>query len=429
MLEREKANQRPMLTLVALSLFAMVGGNMLTPTLYLYAIELGASLALIGLIASSASAARFISRIPMGLLSDRFGRRPLIRLGTLGVVCSLLLLYLAHTPFEILVAYVISTLAFTSIFTIGLTMASEINSSRRATGVSLFALSSSSAMFIAPGICSLLLLTMRIRETYLVALLIALGGVLCSTQVAASPGLRRSLDIKGSLSSVLKDENVRFVAILEAFFALGFNSIFIFLPLYLSRGFQLTSAEVSFLVATYSLAMMAIRIPLPRILHRIDEVSMIGLGLLEYATALMAIPFGYTLIHFSILLFAAGMAHGIIFPSMALIVSRSSGLDLGLANSVYLGVGDVVTIVAPPIAVSFVEVFGYNPLYWTVSIGMLLGAAYVMVKRRRRSAQIGTALPPSDRIIGVITGGESLWHTRFASLATSTLLRIRGRLS
>ena len=379
--EVARSNPRSMFTLVGLALFAMVASNMITPTLYLYAAELGASLAFIGLIASAASAARLFSRIPMGLLSDRFGRRPLIRLGTIGVVGSLLMLYLALAPPQVLVAYAINTLAFMTIFTIGLTMASEIYSSHKVTGVSLFALSSSVAMFIAPGICSLLLLQFQIRETYLVASLIGLGGVLCSARTSAAPRSRTSMNIRRSLKNVLKDENVRFSAILEMFFSLGVNSIFIFLPLYLSDAFQFTSAEISLLFAVYSLAMVSIRIPLPRILRRLDERSMIGLGFFEYAAALMALPFSSSLVHFSMLLFASGMAHGIIFPSMALVVSRSGSLDLGLANSVYLGIGDLITIVAPPIVASFVQMLGYGPVYLATSIAMLIGLAYAAVKR------------------------------------------------
>jgi len=81
------------------------------------------------------------------------------------------------------------------------------------------------------------------------------------------------------------------------------------------------------------------------------------------------------------LLFASGMAHGIIFPSMALVVSRSGSLDLGLANSVYLGIGDLITIVAPPIVASFVQMLGYGPVYLATSIAMLIGLAYAAVKR------------------------------------------------
>jgi len=109
---------------------------------------------------------------------------------------------------------------------------------------------------------------------------------------------------------------------------------------------------------------------------------MIGLGFLEYAVALMTLPFGNSLVHFSALLFASGMAHGIIFPSMALVVSRSGSLDLALANSVYLGVGDLVTIIAPPIIASFVQVFGYGPIYLATSIAMLIGLTYAAIKRK-----------------------------------------------
>jgi len=370
---------------------------MITPTPYLYAAELGASLAFIGLIASAASAARLLSRIPMGLLSDRFGRRPLIRLGTLGVVGSLPVLYLALVPYQVLIAYVVNTLAFLSIFTIGLTLASEIYSSRKATGVSLFALSSSLAMFIAPGICGFLLLRFHIRETYLFASLIGLGGILCSMRVAASPGSRASLNIRVSLRNVLKDDNIRFAAVLETFFALGFNSIFIFLPLYLSERFRLTSAEISFLVAIYSLAMVSIRFPLPRLLQRVEEKGMTALAFFEYAVAPMAMPFGSSLVHFSVLLFAAGMAHGMIFPSMALVVSRSSHLDLALANSAYLGVGDMVTVVAPPVIVLFIQASGYSSIYPAASIGMLIGVAYAVMRGggRTRSDEGGRILARS----------------------------------
>jgi len=381
--EAQSNSQGSIAALVGLVLFAMIAGNMITPTLYLYALELGASLGFIGLIASAASAARFLSRIPMGLLSDRFGRRPLICLGALGIVGSLLMLYLAPAPSQVLVAYVINTLAFMAVFTIGLTMASEINPSRRATGVSFFALSSSLAMFIAPGICSLLLLQLRIRETYLYASLIGLGGVLFSIRLASSPRSRSSLSIRRSLLSVFRDRNVRLAASLEGFFSLGYNSIMTFLPVYLSERFRFQSAEISFLVAIYSLAMVLIRLPLPMLLRRVDERTMTAVAFLEYALALMATPLGDSLVHFSVLLFAAGMAHGIIFPCMALVISKSSHLNLALANSVYLGVGDVVTIAAPPVLVLVIEALGYSPVYVVAAIGMMFGAVVAVSSERR----------------------------------------------
>jgi MFS family permease len=364
---------------------------MTTPTLYLYALELGASVAYVGIIASVTSVARLVSRIPIGLVSDRFGRRPIMRIGALGIAASLMLLYLADKPLNVLLGSIINALGLTAIFTIGLTMASESQSSRKATGVSFFALASSLAMVIAPGTCSLLLLVLRIRTTYLIGALIGLGGILCSIPLAALPSLRKAFDIRGSLKSLLKDKRVQFVATVEAFFSLAFNSIFVFFPLYLSEEFQLTSAEISFLLTMYSLAMLTVRLPLPRILRRIEEKTIICLGFVDFALVLMILPFSNTFVHFSALMLAAGTAHGLLFPSMALVVSRSSRLDLGLANSLYLCAGDVVSIVAPIGIALLIEASGYGSFYMVVSAVIWIGFVYALRERKNSGQSAATS--------------------------------------
>ena len=374
--------QRTKIVFLGLNLLTMIASNMTTPTLYLYAVELGASVAYVGMIASATSAIRLLSRIPMGLASDRFGRRPLIRIGAMGASLALLLLYLAKDPLYVLLGSVASALALTSIFTIGLTMASEIYSSKSTTGVSLFALTSSLAMVIAPGICSLLLLTFQIRETYLVGAIIGFGGVLCSIPLVASPGSRKSFDASGSLKSVFRDKGIQLAIVLEAFFSLAINAVFVFLPLYVFERFQLTSAEISFLFVLYSLAMMAVRLPLPRILRKVHERTVISFGYFAYALALLIVPFSNTIVHFSVVASVSGLAHGVIFPATALVVSRSSHKDLGLANSIYFGVGDVVSMFAPLAFVSLIGMFDYGPFYLTISAITFVGLAYALKKRR-----------------------------------------------
>jgi MFS family permease len=385
------STQRPIFILLGLNLLTLIASNMTTPTLYLYALELGASVAYVGIIASVTSVARLVSRIPIGLVSDRFGRRQIMRIGALGIAASLMLLYLADKPLNVLLGSIINALGLTAIFTIGLTMASEIQSSRKATGVSFFALASSLAMVIAPGTCSLLLLVLRIRTTYLIGALIGLGGILCSIPLAALPSLRKAFDIRGSLKSLLKDKRVQFVATMEAFFSLAFNSIFVFFPLYLSEEFQLTSAEISFLLTMYSLAMLTVRLPLPRILRRIEEKTIICLGFVDFALVLMILPFSNTFVHFSALMLAAGTAHGLLFPSMALVVSRSSRLDLGLANSIYLGAGDVVSIVAPIGIALLIEASGYGSFYMLVSAVIWIGFVYALRERKNSGQSAATS--------------------------------------
>jgi predicted MFS family arabinose efflux permease len=221
--------------------------------------------------------------------------------------------------------------------------------------------------------------------------LIGLGGILCSIPLATLPSLRKAFDIRGSLKSLLKDKRVQFVATMEAFFSLAFNSIFVFFPLYLSEEFQLTSAEISFLLTMYSLAMLTVRLPLPRILRRIEEKTIICLGFVDFALVLMILPFSNTFVHFSALMLAAGTAHGLLFPSMALVVSRSSRLDLGLANSLYLCAGDVVSIVAPIGIALLIEASGYGSFYMVVSAVIWIGFVYALRERKNSGQSAATS--------------------------------------
>jgi MFS family permease len=121
------STQRPIFILLGLNLLTLIASNMTTPTLYLYALELGASVAYVGIIASVTSIARLVSRIPIGLVSDRFGRRPIMRIGALGIAASLMLLYLADKPLNVLLGSIINALGLTAIFTMDLRWLQKAN--------------------------------------------------------------------------------------------------------------------------------------------------------------------------------------------------------------------------------------------------------------------------------------------------------------
>jgi DHA1 family multidrug resistance protein-like MFS transporter len=65
-----------------LSIFvAVLGFSLVSPILPVYVVDLGASYVLLGVIISTYGAVQLITQVPMGILSDRIGRRPLILLG------------------------------------------------------------------------------------------------------------------------------------------------------------------------------------------------------------------------------------------------------------------------------------------------------------------------------------------------------------
>ncbi|MEX2032187.1 MAG: MFS transporter, partial [Dehalococcoidia bacterium] len=65
------------------TVLVMAGQGVISPVLPLFAEELGVGAAMIGLTFSSFALARLILNVPLGILSDRYGRRVLLVSGPL----------------------------------------------------------------------------------------------------------------------------------------------------------------------------------------------------------------------------------------------------------------------------------------------------------------------------------------------------------
>ncbi len=371
--------RRDLALIFTTSFFTLLAYNMQTPTLSLFAVELGATLFQVGLISSVGAVVRLISRIPIGLLSDRFGRRPLFRFGVVCPVISLLLLYLSGSPSQIMGSLILNALGLTIAFTVAVAMAVETYHSPSGTGITIFALASSISGFIAPVICSALLITMPIRFTYLVGAIIGSIAIACSIALPSRRGVRSSFDIGKSLKNVIGERAIQLVSLLQISFTVSQVAIFTYFPLKASFEMGLSPSEITLLVSMYNLGMTLIRFPLPRIFERVSERKLIALAFLDYTLAMLAIPSAKSSIVLAVLICIAGIAHGIMFPAMSLYVSNSADKrDLGLANAVFGFAGDAVGIVAPIVLSFIIVLLGYDGLYYVVSV-FDLAAALLMI--------------------------------------------------
>ncbi|MBA2711714.1 MAG: MFS transporter [Tatlockia sp.] len=88
--------------------FRMLGLFMLIPVFTLFATDLkGATPALIGLALGSYGLSQGILQMPFGMLSDRFGRKPIIRLGLLLFVCGSLMGALSDSIYTMIFARIL----------------------------------------------------------------------------------------------------------------------------------------------------------------------------------------------------------------------------------------------------------------------------------------------------------------------------------
>ena len=98
--------RRDLLVLYLVIFLADVVVGYILPLFPLLARDLGASLALIGVLAAFNGATQVVVSVPIGMLSDRFGRKVLVTTGPLCFVAVALLLALGGTAWWFLLAQI-----------------------------------------------------------------------------------------------------------------------------------------------------------------------------------------------------------------------------------------------------------------------------------------------------------------------------------
>ncbi len=104
----------PLLAACAVVFCTQLGSFMRVPVIPLYAEQLGASVTDIGFISSSFTLIACFLAIPLGLSSDRFGRKRLIVSGALISAAVSFLLFLTRSPVEIMLVYSIAGIGIAS---------------------------------------------------------------------------------------------------------------------------------------------------------------------------------------------------------------------------------------------------------------------------------------------------------------------------
>ncbi len=104
--------------------------GMVSPTLSLYARSLGASLTLVGVLATVLGLARLSSSVVIGSLSDRRGRKNILMAGMALMAAAALLYSLATLPSALILINALFGLSFVATLTIGLATMADVASGR-----------------------------------------------------------------------------------------------------------------------------------------------------------------------------------------------------------------------------------------------------------------------------------------------------------
>ena len=307
----------------------------------LFALDLGASIFQVNLINTMRSTMSILLLVPFGILSDRYGRKPMILYPRAIIIIGTVIRAFATKPSHLIIASLVGGFAGGSYFPVLLSMIADISKEEeRQECISTLFLFSSIGMVLGPSLAAFILLRPQItlRSIYQITA-IAQTGVLLYLAVVireTKPPLERHEKTKPltyikQLISQTSFQDLLIVVFLYNFY----HSIFrTYAPIYSRVNLNLTNSKVVSLDTYRNLGVMLIRLSSATFLARVPItlflLAVLGLGGL---TGLL-ILFASSYTSMVLILFIVGVSFGAFrILSTTLVAKSSVPENRGIANS------------------------------------------------------------------------------------------------
>jgi MFS family permease len=366
--------------------------GMISPTLSLYARSLGASLTLVGVLATTTGLARLSSSVVIGPLSDRRGRKNILMAGMALMAVAALLYSLVTVSYALIPINALFGLSFVATLTIGLAYMADVASARERSLV--FGLATTS-MGLGFAVGSLLggrvAASLGYPGAYWVAASVAGVGFLVAWR--GIPGQPRQTQPPGSnrlswprqMRVMMANPIILAVCVGTILSNLVFGGLVVtFFPIY-ANGLGFGQALIGTLFATRALASTMARLP-AGVLGTIFPGYFVMLAALIISTivAFLLPQFASpTILMF--LLIGEGVAYGLFLTSgQTTIAEYADQSSRGAALGIYMAAASVGDSVAPLFLGIVADRWGIYSVFYIVGGLAVLGVmtmARILIRR------------------------------------------------
>ena len=367
-----------------------LGSYMRLPIVPLYAKSIGANTVLIGIINSAFLLVAGILSLPLGILSDRFGRKLFASLGLVVLTATSFLLYFSNTPMQLLWIYLFfgagvgafgpTMMAFVADF-------SPITHLGRSYGWYTTALYT--AMSLGPGVGGFVAQQSGFLNVFLISGIIIFVTFWVVIFFLPPTHLIITERPEKEKTSVIMKGLLRNRALLSCWlvtlggcFALG---MFItFLPLH-AQNQNLTVWQIGLIFAVQGICNAISRIPFGHLSDNVKNRStLVVIGLIGFAASMAGFGISTRVIHFVSFAVAFGTSMGLAFTSIGALIAEvvpveSRGLAMGGYNTcIYFGMMISSASMGP-----IIRKIGFeNGFLITAAINLILvGFFYLLMKK------------------------------------------------
>jgi MFS family permease len=378
------ARRKALYLTFALMLFGFCSISSARVALSLYALDLGASPAKVGLIVATLYVFPLLISWPIGRYGDRVGSR---RLLLVGAVCGLGAMSIPYLWREIEATYASGTLLGVSFAIYNVLLQNVVGilstpeeRARNFSNASLIGATSALTGPLFAGVAvdhaghAAACLWLGILSV-IVAALVIIGGALLP------PGSRRQDAVSGGFRAALGNPGMLRILVTSSLVQLGQDLYQFYIPVYGHR-IGLSASAIGGVLANFAAASFVVRFLMPKLVARLGDERVLAYSFYLAAAGFFLMPFFENVAALCALSFMFGLGMGCGQPiTTMLIFSRSaegrSGETLGLRQTV----NNMLRVSGPALFGLVATGFGLPPVFWLSAL-MMAGGGWLTREKR-----------------------------------------------
>jgi len=355
-------------------------------TLSLYALDLGAAPAAVGLLVATFYVFPLIISWPIGRLSDRGGSRWLLLFGSACGISGMLIPYFFRELGALYVAGTMIGVAFSFYNVLLQNLVGTLSKPHeRAKNFSNSSLVGASTNFAGPLLAGFAIdhsghaaacLYVVALSLGAAALLLAWGRIL--------PGGKGRAAAPGGIRDTLADPDIIRILATSSLVQVGQDLFQFYIPVY-GHGIGLSASAIGGVLGSFAAAAFVVRFAMPRLIARLGEERLLANSFYVAAVGFVLIPFFQSALTLGIISFMFGLGMGCGQPiTTMLIFSRSaegrSGETLGLRQTV----NNTVRVSGPALFGFVASAFGLPAVFWISAL--MMGGGGMLTRRSKGPA-------------------------------------------
>lgn len=385
------------IALVSLTIFfADASHSTVIPIFPSFAQEIGASLSMLGSYGSASALTMLLFSLPLGRLSDRYGRRKMMIPG-LALMSIVPFCYtLASSPVHLYPIRMILGLALGLTFGNGFLLMTEISDSEtRNTAQGLYMTSMGIGFTVGPLIGGF---TAKFYGSSYAFLISTSFGVLSllllyfvnEKKIKSTTKKEEQTSFFGSI----RDPKIFAGGVANFLNSLMYNAITLFFPVY-GAGVGFDEAQIGTTFTARGLASTGVRLPVGSLTKHVSAFVLMVVGLVVSSLTIFSVSESSGLILVSVLMGLQGVAYGVYLTSgNVYVASNSIEENRGTAMAVYSMFGNLSGIINPLILGFIAETYGSQGALKFSSIMTLFGLSLVYILASRKSVDTTQSREP-----------------------------------